>query len=145
MEYTHKNMAIRLIVARGLTEDRDETEREIDHSMNPMIAMTDALVDIAVDALRELAELRGTTAEAILMDLVGRRLELAHHVPLINHQAVRGPTGQRRFQRMTRRQIARPNSTRCPVSKARNRPCRASCAYRPDSVPSSSIVRTISA
>ena len=70
MEYTHKNMAIRLIVARGLTEDRDETDREIDHRMNPMIAMTDALVDIAVDALRELAELRGTTAEAILMDLV---------------------------------------------------------------------------
>ena len=67
----HKNMAARLIVARGMPYGgRDELERAVDHSVNPMIAMTDSLIDIALGALREWAKLRGTTVEACLMDLI---------------------------------------------------------------------------
>ena len=53
-----------------MTDPRDELAREIDHTMNPVMAMTDSLIDIALGALREWAQLRGTTIEACLMDLV---------------------------------------------------------------------------
>jgi hypothetical protein len=53
-----------------MNDQRDELAREIDHSMNPVIAMTDSLIDIALGALREWAKLRGTTVEACLMDLL---------------------------------------------------------------------------
>jgi|KBSSwiStaDraftv2_1062776.scaffolds.fasta_scaffold915324_2 hypothetical protein len=62
-------MAARLIAA-GMNDQRDELARDIDHSMNPLIAVTDSLVDIALGALREWAKLRGTTVEACLMDLM---------------------------------------------------------------------------
>jgi hypothetical protein len=62
-------MAARLIAA-GMNDQRDELARDIDHSMNPLIAVTDSLVDIALGALREWAKLRGTTVEACLMDLL---------------------------------------------------------------------------
>jgi len=62
-------MAARLI-AEGMNDQRDELARDIDHSMNPLIAVTDSLVDIALGALREWAKLRGTTVEACLMDLM---------------------------------------------------------------------------
>ncbi len=65
----HKNMAARMILA-FTSDPRDELERDIDHSMNPMIAMTDSLIDIALGALRGWAKLRGTTVEACLMDLL---------------------------------------------------------------------------
>ena len=59
-----KTMAARLIAA--CIDDK----RVIDHSDNAMVAMVDSLIDITLGALHELAELRGTTVEAILMDLV---------------------------------------------------------------------------
>jgi len=62
-------MAARLIAA-GMNDQRDELARDIDHSMNPLIAVTDSLVDIALGALREWAKLRVTTVEACLMDLM---------------------------------------------------------------------------
>ena len=65
-----KTMAARLIVALGLNDKRDELARAIDHELNPMLAMTDSLIDIALGALREWAKLRGTTVEACLMDLL---------------------------------------------------------------------------
>jgi hypothetical protein len=58
---TKRCMAARLIAA-GMNDQRDE--------LNPLIAMTDSLVDIALGALREWAKLRGTTVEACLMDLM---------------------------------------------------------------------------
>jgi hypothetical protein len=64
-----KNMAARLIAA-AMNDKRDELERDVDHTMNPVIAMTDSLIDIALGALRELARLRGTTVEACLVDLL---------------------------------------------------------------------------
>ena len=65
-----KTMAARLIVALGLNDKRDELARAVDHELNPMLAMTDSLIDIALGALREWAKLRGTTVEACLMDLL---------------------------------------------------------------------------
>jgi len=50
----HMSMAARFITA-SMNDTRDELAREIDHSMNPVIAMTDSLTDIAQGALREWA------------------------------------------------------------------------------------------
>ena len=63
-----KTMAARLIAA-CIDDPRDELARAVDDA-NPTIAIVDSLIDIALGALRELAELRGTTVEALLMDIV---------------------------------------------------------------------------
>ena len=67
-EADRRRMAARLI-AHSMNDTRTDLEREVDH-VNHLIAWHDAMIWIAVGALREWAELRGTTAEACLMDLL---------------------------------------------------------------------------
>ena len=55
-----------LIIVDAMTE-RDELGRA---DVNPLSALVNSLTDITLSALRELAQLRGTTVEACLMDLV---------------------------------------------------------------------------
>ncbi len=57
-----------LIIVDAMTE-RDELGRA-DDDVNPLSALVNSLTDITLSALRELAQLRGTTVEACLMDLV---------------------------------------------------------------------------
>ena len=57
-----------LIIVDAMTE-RDELGRAVD-DVNPLSALVNSLTDITLGALRELAQLRGTTVEACLMDLV---------------------------------------------------------------------------
>jgi hypothetical protein len=71
-EDERRRFAVQLIMLRGMDEDRDEMERAVDH-VNPITSLTDSLIDLTVDALRELAQARGTTAEQCLMDLLAPR------------------------------------------------------------------------
>ena len=57
-----------LIIVDAMTE-RDELGRAVD-DVNPLSALVNSLTDITLGALRELAQLRGTTVEAFLLDLV---------------------------------------------------------------------------